>query len=166
LGEGPLTDQLKKETEKLNLKGLVIWHGHLSRTEALHIMQLAHLHIITSIAEDNPAVIFEAMSNGIPTLSIDHCGMGDVLCEKCAVKITVSDNQTMAQAIADELELLLANPEYLANMAFETLHCAAKHEWSKRLKLLNACYNKAIYAYDERFVTELNTSPLKLLENA
>jgi glycosyltransferase involved in cell wall biosynthesis len=166
LGEGPLTDQLKKEAEKLNLKGLVIWHGHLSRTEAMHIMQLAHLHIITSIAEDNPAVIFEAMSNGIPTLTINHCGMGDVLCERCSVKINPGDSRSMTKDIADQLEILLANPEYLANMAFETLHCAAKHEWSKRLKLLNACYNKAIYAYDERMIAELNSQPLKLLENA
>ncbi|WP_461451693.1 glycosyltransferase [Mucilaginibacter sp.] len=152
LGEGPLTSQLKKEAEKLNLKGLVIWHGHMSRNEAMHIMQLAHLHIITSISEDNPAVVFEAMSNGIPTLTLDHCGMGDVLCDKCAIKIPVSTNQLMAKEIACKLDLLISNPEFLANMAINTLSCAIAHGWDKRLKLLNTYYNEAIYSYNTRML--------------
>jgi len=164
LGEGPLTEKLKIQSK--GLSGLIIWHGHLPRVDAMRIMRLAHLHIITSIAEDNPAVIFEAMSAGVPTLTLNHCGMGDVLCDKCAVKIDISTHSQMAQAIAGELTELLINPERLADMALYTLSCAAKNEWSKRLKLLNNYYDEAIQVYNERVQVQLNNSHLKLLENA
>ena len=48
-----------------------------------------HLHIITSLGEGNPTTIWEAMDRGIPTVSLNHCGMKDVICDKCGVKINI-----------------------------------------------------------------------------
>ena len=166
LGNGPLSDQLKQKAKELNLSGAVIWHGHLSRVKAIQIMRSSHLHIITSIAEDNPAVIFEAMSAGVPTLTLNHCGMGDVLCEKCAIKIKIESHHRMAKNIAEHLEYLLSNPELLADMALETINCASKYEWDKRLKLLNSCYDAAIEVYKDKTVAKAIFSPLIILEDA
>jgi len=166
LGSGPLTNQLKKRAKELNLSGAIIWHGHLPRAEAVQVMRLSHLHIISSIAEDNPAVIFEAMSAGVPTLTLDHCGMGDVLCEKCAIKIKVESHHRMAKNIAEHLEYLLSNPEVLADMALHTLNCAEKHAWSKRLNLLNSCYEAAIEVYKDKATVKPSFSPLIILNDA
>jgi glycosyltransferase involved in cell wall biosynthesis len=166
LGDGPLTKQLKKKAKDLDLSGIVIWHGHLPRAEAVQLMQLSHLHIITSIAEDNPAVIFEAMSAGVPTLTLNHCGMRDMLSEKCAIKIKVDSHHRMAENIAERLDYLLDNPEVLADMALVTLNCAAKYAWGKRLKLLNSCYDAAIEVYKNKIAAKAVFSPLIILEEA
>jgi glycosyltransferase involved in cell wall biosynthesis len=144
LGSGPLTKQLQQKTDKLELTHNIIWHGHLKRTEAIRIMSGAHLHIITSIAEDNPAVIFEALSYGVPTLSIDHCGMGDVLSERCGIKIQLDEYGAMVKRMAGALNHLILNTHILEALAHTTMKCAANHRWDKRLDLLDKIYNEAI----------------------
>jgi glycosyltransferase involved in cell wall biosynthesis len=147
VGDGPLRRSLEKEAAKKNLSANITWHGYVPRNEAVSIMAAAHLHIITSIGEDNPAVVFEAMSNGVPTLTIDHCGMGDVICNKCGIKILPDDYGQMVKKMGSVLCHLLKNPKILADMAQTTLVCANEHKWDKRLKKLNNMYNEAIEAH-------------------
>ena len=143
LGDGPLRKIVEKYVHTHGLAGKVSFHGHLPRQEALRVMANAHLHVMTSIAEDNPAVIFEAMANGVPTLTIDHCGMGDVICCKCGIKIPLDEHDRMLERMTLVLDILLSNTKILADMHQTTLICANEHKWDKRLKTLNAIYNEA-----------------------
>jgi glycosyltransferase involved in cell wall biosynthesis len=159
LGDGPLRKILEKDSAAKGIAGNITFHGHLPREEAVRIMAAAHLHIITSIGEDNPAVIFEAMSNGVPTLTIGHCGMGDVICSRCGIKIQPDDYDRMVHKISAALFHLLNNTKILVDMAQATLVCAKEHTWDKRLKKLNTIYEEAItshkiaYAINERALT-------------
>ncbi|WP_114940405.1 glycosyltransferase family 4 protein [Mucilaginibacter endophyticus] len=144
LGTGPLTGKLKQYATKLNLQDKITWHGHLSRNEAMTIMAASHLHIITSIAEDNPAVVFEAMSCGVPSLTIDHHGMGDVICNKCGIKVPVDEYPIMVKNIAECLDGLLVKPELLRGLALTTIAYAVAFKWDKRLDTLDEAYSKAI----------------------
>ena len=164
LGTGPLTGKLKQKADESGLSANITWHGQLSRAAAINVMNGAHLHIITSIAEDNPAVIFEALRLGVPTLTLDHCGMGDVLCNKCGIKIMVAAHHQMAKKIADAIDHLLLRPETLADLALDTVTCATKHHWEKRSKVLNAYYNEAIELYGKSRVP--NKETLIILQNA
>lgn len=164
LGSGPVTGKLKQKAAELGLSANITWHGQLTRAAAINIMNAAHLHIITSIAEDNPAVIFEALRLGVPTLTLDHCGMGDVLCNKCGIKITVEAHDQMAKKIADAIDQLLLRPEILADMALDTIDCATKHHWEKRLQVINAYYDEAIQLYGRSGIP--NKETLIILQNA
>jgi len=81
IGQWSAERKIAAKGSELKLTNHLVWHGHIPRPDAIRIMSGAHLHIITSIAEDNPAVIFEALTYGVPTLTMDHCGMGNVICE-------------------------------------------------------------------------------------
>lgn len=144
LGSGPLTGRLKSKAAALGLTDNIIWHGQLSRTDAVKVMAGAHLHVITSIAEDNPAVVFEAMSCGVPSLTIDHHGMSDVICHKCGIKIPVGEHQAMVKGIAAKLNELLGTPQLLMDLGKTTIICAETFKWDKRLETLNSIYDKAI----------------------
>ncbi|MDN5288725.1 MAG: glycosyltransferase [Mucilaginibacter sp.] len=151
LGKGPLTAKLQEKAASLGVSNHIIWHGHLKRDNAVRVMAGAHLHIITSIAEDNPAVVFEAMSYGVPTLTIDHCGMKDVVCNHCGIKISVDDYPVMVSNMSAALNSLLTDPHQLTELAQTTLKCAHDHCWDNRLIKLNNIYNDAIVAHHERF---------------
>ncbi|WP_454803214.1 glycosyltransferase [Mucilaginibacter phyllosphaerae] len=144
LGDGPLRKELEKFSFEKGLTNKVFFLGHIPRQEAIRVMANAHLHIMTSIAEDNPAVIFEAMANGVPTLTIDHCGMSDVICCKCGVKIPLDDHDKMLQKMTLVLDILLSNTKILTDLHQTTLICAEEHKWLKRLELLNGIYDEAI----------------------
>ncbi|HEX8019330.1 glycosyltransferase family 4 protein [Mucilaginibacter sp.] len=149
LGTGPLTGKLKQYAAKLDLQDKIIWHGHLNRTAAMSMMAASHLHIITSIAEDNPAVVFEAMSCGVPSLTIDHHGMGDVICSKCGIKVQVDEYPVMVKSIAANLNELLAKPQLLKILAQTTIAYAAAFKWDKRLDTLDDIYTKAIRLHEQ-----------------
>jgi glycosyltransferase involved in cell wall biosynthesis len=148
LGNGPLCNTLQKQVSEKGLSGNVTFYGHLPRTEAISLMANAHLHIITSIGEDNPAVIFEAMSNGVPTLTIDHCGMGDVICNKCGIKILPDNYDIMVKKMSSVLSHLFNNTNILIDMAKTTLICAEEHTADKRLKKLDIIYDEATRAHN------------------
>lgn len=152
MGDGPLRKKLETYAHEKGLADKISFHGHLPRQEALRIMANAHLHIITSIAEDNPAVIFEAMANGVPTVTIDHCGMGDIICCKCGVKIPPNNYDKMLQGMTSALNSLLSNTKKLADMHQTTLICSNEHKWDKRLKTLNNIYDEAITLHRRRSI--------------
>jgi glycosyltransferase involved in cell wall biosynthesis len=160
LGTGPLTSILKEKAAALNIADRIVWYGHLKRDNAVQVMAGAHLHIITSIAEDNPAVVFEAMSYGVPTLTIDHCGMKDVVCHECGIKISVDDYPAMVDNMSARLNDLLANPQLLIALAQTTLQCAHDHSWDNRLQKLNNIYNEAIMIHEGHFNSSLTQTTL------
>lgn len=157
IGTGPLSSSLKKLAIKLNINGNIVWNGQVDRTVAVKIIRNAHLHMITSVAEDNPNVLYEALSYGVPTLSIDHFGMADAICDCCGVKIAVDENQVMATKMAVVLTHLLTNPNILSVMANSTLLSNEKFEWSRKLSKLNQIYNQAIARNRRRAGLPLST---------
>lgn len=166
MGSGPLQQYLQKHVVAKGISGKVKFHGHLPRAEALDIMASAHLHIVTSLAEDNPAVVFEAMSNGIPTLTIDHCGMGDVICNKCGIKVAPGNYADVTSKISLILDHLLTNTTILADLSKTTLLCAKEHKWDQRLTKLNKIYEEAILNHGKLTVYTSNKSLNLSFENA
>ncbi len=150
LGDGPLRKSLEKKADLLGIASKVVWHGHVERTAALKVISTSNLHIISSIDEDNPAVVFEAMSYGVPTLTIDHRGMGDVICSNCGIKILPDTHDKMVTRMAVVINHLLKNPQLLATMAKTTLQCAPKYNWDKRTMQLNGFYDEAIFLHSRR----------------
>ena len=163
LGSGPQQKALLKNAKALNIDEQIIWHGQLPREEAISIIAAAHLHIITSIAEDNPAVVFEAMSYGVPTLTIDHCGMGDVICNRCGIKVLPDSYDVMTKKMKTVLSHLLKNPNILVDMAQSTLGCAEKYQWDKRLTALNQMYAKAVEVHSKPSYYSLNDEILTFI---
>jgi len=92
--------------------------------------------------------------------------MGDVLCDKCAIKIQVDSHHRMAKNIAEHLDYLLYNPDVLADMADHTLNCATKYEWTKRLNLLNSCYDASIEVFKDKAASGSSFSPSIIMNNA
>ncbi|SDP31176.1 Glycosyltransferase involved in cell wall bisynthesis [Mucilaginibacter sp. OK268] len=160
LGNGPLKEKLQQKAAELKLTDHLVWHGHIPRPDAIRVMSGAHLHIITSIAEDNPAVIFEALTYGVPTLTMDHCGMGNVICNKCGIKIKLDVYDTIVNNMSAALEDVLVNPHKLVDLAQTTLICAADHSWDNRLARLNSMYEEAIQVREKRYDLSPKLTPL------
>ncbi len=150
LGSGPLSKKLQQKARYLNISDKIQWHGHAARSEAVQIISSSHLHIITSIAEDNPAVIFEALTYGVPALTINHCGMGDVICKSSGIKIAVDDYHVMVNKMRIALLSMLSDPSALYRLAQTTIVYAAEHNWDNRLSKLNSIYNSAIREHTRR----------------
>lgn len=141
VGDGPLKNSLQEYAREHNLDAVITWHGQLPRTEAVKIFNSSHLHIITSVSEGNPTTIWEAMSHGVPTMSFDHCGMHDTICDKCGIRIPIAKRyDDCVFSIAHNIDVLLEYPERFYQLAKGTIECAKKYTWAKREIVLNQLY--------------------------
>lgn len=148
VGNGPERQTLETLAKKLQLQNLINWHGQLPRNKAVELFNNAHLHVITSAKEGNPTTIWEAMSYGVPTISFDHCGMHDTICERCGIRIPIHSYDQCVADLAIEIDKLLEHPERFEQLANGTIECAQKFTWDAREEFLLNCYELAIKNYN------------------
>lgn len=150
VGDGPERQTLEAFAMKHQLQPYINWYGQLPRKKAIELFNNAHMHVITSTSEGNPTTIWEAMSYGVPTISFDHCGMHDTICERCGIRIPIHSYEQCVSDLAKEIDNLLEHPERFKQLANGVLYCAQNYTWKKREKILLNCYNMAISNYKDR----------------
>lgn len=150
IGEGSLKQAMQQLAAKMLIIDKITWHGHIQRSEVFEILNSTHLHVITSLGEGNPTTIWEAMDRGIPTISLNHCGMKDVICERCGVKINIESVQQIKMDLAYAISDLILNPTKINNLSAGVLECAKSHRWSKRRQLFNVYYELAIENWKQK----------------
>lgn len=150
VGDGPLGGQLRQLAADLGIEEHVIWHGQVPRQRVLELLGHAHLHVVTGLNEGNPTSIWEALGRSVPVLSLDHCGMHDVVQPPYGIPVPVTDIDGTTRAIAQALEGLIDAPEQLETMARS---CAAECDRFRveyRPAILLDAYKTAIARYRER----------------
>ncbi len=151
VGDGPLRQSLTSFANSTDISSAIIWHGAVSRGKVKELLRESHLNIITSLSEGNPTTIWEAMSVGVPTLTLDHCGMRDTVCESCGVKISVTRLSEIIPAIAAEIDRLacdnLSAAEILSRGVSE---CAQNYTWESRRLFFNRMYDIAIDNFNKK----------------
>jgi glycosyltransferase involved in cell wall biosynthesis len=143
IGRGPLADNCIRTAADLGVADNVTWVGAIPREAVSQYYRKAHLHAITSMMEANTTVLFEAMSFGIPTITLDHCGMRDTVCDKCGVKVPLASRDETIKAYASKLELLISNPKLITELSNGVIECSRKVTWDQRKLDWETFYNKA-----------------------
>ena len=144
VGAGPLADKCIVLTERIGLKNKITWAGRVSRNAVNHYYDKSHLHAVTSMAEGNPTTIWEAMAFGIPTITLDHCGMHDTVCDKCGVRIPLASLEITVNRYAAILDQLISDPELITKLSWGVLECSKKFSWRQRGMDWNGHYETAI----------------------
>ena len=151
VGDGFLRPALERQVKESGLENIVTFHGKLPREQAVLKFKNSHLHIITSMGEGNPTTIWEAMSFGVPTLTLDHCGMHDIVKDSTGFKIPLnSDYGKMVNMISDKLNEIVSNPEVLRRKALEMVRDSENYQWSNRIDYLEMSYDKCIAAFKSK----------------
>jgi glycosyltransferase involved in cell wall biosynthesis len=52
-------------------------------------MKSCHVFAITSLKELTSTVAIEAVSLGLPVVTLNHCGMADLVTDECGIKVDV-----------------------------------------------------------------------------
>lgn len=132
IGKGEVSPQIAKRIESLQQN--ITWHGQIPRSQVLDVFSNSHLHVISSMGEATTTVLWEAMSNAVPTLTLDHCGMAGVVCPKCGIKIPIESYEKTTDRIAAEIQSLIDHPQRLNDLSNGVLECSKNFMWDARVK--------------------------------
>lgn len=144
LGTGNLKEQMQKFADVNNINHMINWHGSVPRDQVMKLLSSAHLHVLTSLTEANTTVIWEAMASGVPSMALDHCGMHDIICENCGIKIPIDSYENVVNGIAEKLDFYNDNRNELEKLSKGVAVCARKYRWSERIKFWEDMYDLAI----------------------
>jgi glycosyltransferase involved in cell wall biosynthesis len=147
IGDGYLRWKLEKYVRDNHLDDMIVWHGHIPRDEVQQLFLKSHLHVITSLSEATTTVIWEAMSKAVPTMTLDHCGMRGVVCEKCGIKIPINSYKQVVHDMSDHLIRIIGNPQEINRLSQGVIECAQKYTWDKRREFFNRQYEAAKEIY-------------------
>lgn len=144
LGEGPLREKCEALADELGISEKITFHGKVDRAQVQLVFAQSHVHVISSLGEGNPTVLWEAFSKAIPTLTLDHCGMAGVVSAECGIKIPICSYQQVLNDMAFAIDDLMEHPEKITRLSQGTIECAKKFMWKNRIALYDDVYDKIV----------------------
>lgn len=143
IGKGSETTKWKKLADKKGVNN-IIWHGWVLREEALAIMQSCHVFCITSLNDLTSTVILEALSYGMPTIALDHCGFSNILTDVCGIKVPIINHKQVVSDYAKAI-VRLADDEYSRRKMAKSARCRALvFNWEDKAEQINSIYKTII----------------------
>ena len=147
LGDGGLMGKCKAMAAGYGIAENITFHGRVDRTQVQLVFAQSHIHVISSLGEGNPTVLWEAFSKAIPTLTLDHCGMAGVVSPECGIKIPIHSYHQVISDMAKAIDNLMVHPEEVERLSRGTIACAKKFMWSNRIALYNKVYTDIMKRY-------------------
>lgn len=120
------------------------WMGNCPNCDIQNAMRESHLFLFTSVNEDTSTVVMEAISNHLPILCFDTCGMGYVVDDKVGIKIPLTNPEQSVKDFAGKIEYLYNNREVLKQMSDNCRERQRELSWDNKAKMMVEIYNRIV----------------------
>lgn len=140
IGEGLMTARWRNLAGRLQCNHLITWHGRVERSRVLEIMHEADVFVFPSINDCYPAVIAEAMSVGLPVITTDVPGVGDMVDADSGIKLSAISEKSITHGLADAICRLVKNPEYLDHLFTGVKKRKDAFQFERRMRALIDIY--------------------------
>lgn len=142
-GDETIIKEAQHLIDSLNITDQVIWHGNQPHAVVQQAMREAQLFLFTSVSEDNPNVVLEAISNRLPIVCFDTCGFGDIIDDSVGRKIPLTNPEQSTTDFAENLNTLNNNRKLLEDMSINCSKLQQQLSWDeKALKIYNLYKSK------------------------
>lgn len=122
VGEGDDRPACESEATRLGVADRITFHGKVPRTDVDAFYRRADVFVFPSFREPSGNVVVESMSFGLPIITADNGGPGHVVSDKCGVRITPTNPDDYAAAIASAIAKLAADPDRRRRMGIAARH--------------------------------------------
>ena len=141
IGEGPEREPLASLATQLGVADRVELAGQLPNEQALALARTAHVFVMPSVDEAFGVVYVEAMAAGLPAIATrGEAGPQEIAAAGEGLRLVPPGD---VEALAAEIEALLAEPAYLHDLG------AAARETVRRAFTWEACGRATVAAYED-----------------
>jgi glycosyltransferase involved in cell wall biosynthesis len=148
LGDGPFKDTWQALAKRLRVSDKCTWHGRLPRSVALEVMKTCHVFAITSLKELTSTVAVEAISLGLPVVTLNHCGMADLVTNECGIKVDVVSVDQIIHDFSHALLRLIGDEALRRSLSQGALVRSLDYSGKEKLASLNEIYAQALSSSD------------------
>lgn len=128
----------------LEIKDIVTLMGNASNEIVKTYMQKSDVFLFTSVNEDTSTVVLEAISNDLPVICFDTCGMAAVVDSSVGVKIPLSNPSQSVKDFAEKIEYLYNHTEELQRMSENCKKRAEELSWENKAKQVVKLYESIL----------------------
>lgn len=143
-GDGPCKISWQRLAARLGIGSRCVWHGRVTRAEALAGLKSAHLFITTSLKDLTSTVVLEALANGVPVVCPDHCGFADVVNERCGLKLPIRSAHEFEIGLSSAIIAIAKDEAMRQRLGEGALLRARDYSWAKKAKAIDRVYNRAL----------------------
>lgn len=137
-------EMAKNIAEELGISDLVIWHGNQQNDVVMEAMRKAQLFFFTSVNEDTSTVVLEAVSNRLPVVCFDACGMSAVIDDSVGRKIALSHPSQSAHDFAQILNESEGNRALLKHLSENCKQRQMELSWEAKARKVVEEYKRII----------------------
>lgn len=143
-GSGNVKQQKEAEAlvRRMGVEEIVQWMGNCPNELVTDEMRKADLFLFTSVNEDTSTVVLEAISNHLPVLCFDACGMSSVVTDDIGMKIPLSHPDQSVKDFAERIEYLYKHREVLTQMSENCRRRAEELSWERKAKEMISLYDQ------------------------
>lgn len=145
-------DAAKKMAEDLGIANKVVWHGKQSNETVLEAMRKSHLFLFTSVSEETSTVILEAVSNHLPVLCFDTCGMSVVINDAIGRKVALTNPEQSILDFAMLLNDLEKDRGQLRQMAKNCEDRQVELSWEEKTRKIVEIYRQVAVRQSECYM--------------
>ena len=138
-------EMAKGIAEELGISQQVIWHGNQKNDVVMEAMRKAQLFFFTSVNEDTSTVVLEAVSNRLPVVCFDACGMSVVIDDSVGRKIALSHPSQSAHDFARILNELEGNRALLKHLSENCRQRQMELSWEVKARKVVEEYERFFY---------------------
>jgi glycosyltransferase involved in cell wall biosynthesis len=140
-GSGPLEARWRRLARRA---GLECTFMSLPREEALAQYDWADALVFLSLRDACGSVVLEALAHGLPVICLDHQGAGDLVTERCGVKVPVTTPREVIATLRREISLLHRDRARLDRLGDGAVERAREHLWARKVEQTAELYRRAM----------------------
>jgi glycosyltransferase involved in cell wall biosynthesis len=106
VGDGPERKTLESLTNELNLNLNVNFYGIKNKNEIAELMKQVDFLTLTSLWDNQPVVLLEAMASGLPVIASSIGGIPEIITPECGLLVQPGNEVD----IANKIEFMIAHP--------------------------------------------------------
>ena len=126
VGDGPLRGALERYARDLGVADLVAFAGVLTKQRVAAALREADIFVLSSLWENMPCAVLEAMSTGLPIVATRVGGLPEVIGRREGLLVPAGDPEALAAGLARMLGTIAEyEPEHLRALALERFSYAA-----------------------------------------
>ena len=142
-GGGELRGEWEQLTRKLSLHDRVQFLGNLPAAELRREYQQADAFLFTSLRDSTGSVVWQALAEALPVITLDHQGVGALLTNEVALKVPVTAPPATVALLAAAIDRFAEMGPERAAMGEAGRRLAASNSWPNRALAVTRMYEEA-----------------------